>query len=136
MRGNTRRDTRPEVTVRSALHRRGLRFRKHVRPLSTLRFEADIVFPRERVAVAVDGCLWHGCPEHGMRARTNVAYWTAKIARNVARDERNREALREAGWELVRVWEHEAPDAAAAGVEAILQARRAALTGSPERSAP
>jgi DNA mismatch endonuclease, patch repair protein len=123
MRGNRSRDTQPEVRLRSALHRRGLRYRKHVRPLQSLRFEADIVFRRDRVAVAVDGCIWHACPDHGMTFKTNAGYWREKIARNVQRDRRNERLLSEAGWRLVRVWEHEPPEAAARRIEALLRTR-------------
>jgi len=125
MQGNRGRDTKPEVALRSALHRRGLRFRKHAAPLRGLRCRADVVFPRERVAVFVDGCFWHRCPEHGLRPRTNQAYWDAKIARNVERDARNNAALAAAGWTVVRVWEHEPLEVAAERVEAaVLAARR------------
>lgn len=123
MRGNQR-DTRPERALRSALHRRGLRFRKNVRPVDGLRCEADVVFPTERVAVFLDGCAWHGCPQHGMRARRNSAYWMAKIAKNVERDKRNNRALTAAGWIVVRGWEHDDPDAIAATVAAALFERR------------
>jgi DNA mismatch endonuclease (patch repair protein) len=107
MKGNRSRDTRPEAAVRSALHRAGLRFTKHARPLPELRCEADVVFRRRRVAVFIDGCYWHGCPEHGRVPATNEAYWLAKLGRNVARDRRNDLALELAGWTVVRAWEHE-----------------------------
>lgn len=125
MQGNQR-GTRPEVAVRSALHRRGLRFRKNVRPERGLRCEADIVFRRERVAVFVDGCFWHGCPRHGRVPRTNGDYWSAKLARNAARDDRNGRALKSAGWAVIRVWEHDAVDDVADRVAvAVVQRRRA-----------
>jgi DNA mismatch endonuclease (patch repair protein) len=109
MQGNRGRDTSPEVRLRSVLHRRGLRFRKHVAPLAGLRCQADLVFPGARVAVFVDGCFWHGCPVHGRTPRSNTDYWQAKIERNRRRDERNNGLLAEAGWTVVRVWEHEDP---------------------------
>ena len=109
MQGNRSRDTSPEALVRSLLHRRGLRFRKHARPLSGLRCTADVVFPAARVAVFIDGCFWHGCPEHGRRPTTNSAYWTRKLDRNIARDRRNDSALTDAGWTVMRAWEHEPP---------------------------
>lgn len=93
-------------------------------PLPMLRCRADLVFPTERVAVFVDGCYWHGCPEHGGRPMTNSAYWNAKIARNVARDRRNDAALADAGWGVVRVWEHEPPSDAARRVANSVQNRR------------
>lgn len=113
MKGNRSTDTRPEVALRSELHRRGLRFRKGVglRPADRLR-RVDIVFPRERLAVFVDGCFWHGCAEHGNRPKVNTEYWSAKLARNVARDREVDRELASAGWTVIRVWEHEDVSAA------------------------
>jgi DNA mismatch endonuclease (patch repair protein) len=109
-----RRDTGPELALRRALHRRGLRYRVHRRPLPDLARQADIVFTRAKVAVFVDGCFWHGCPEHGRRQHhTNGWYWPNKIAANKDRDRDTDKRLRAAGWVAVRVWEHELPDAAA-----------------------
>jgi DNA mismatch endonuclease (patch repair protein) len=113
MQGNRKRDTRPELVLRSELHRRGLRYRIDTGPLKSLRCRADIVFRRQKVAVFVDGCFWHGCPEHGTSPRTNATYWSAKIARNIERDRFNETELSAAGWDVVRVWEHEAPGDAA-----------------------
>lgn len=109
MRGNIGQDTRPEVAVRSELHRAGLRFRKHVRPVRALRCVADAVFPTERVALFVDGCFWHGCPEHGHTPRRNSSYWRAKLDKNIVRDQRNDVLLAQAGWLVVRAWEHDEP---------------------------
>jgi DNA mismatch endonuclease (patch repair protein) len=127
MRGNRSRDSRPEVAVRSALHRRGLRFKKHCRPLPELSYRADIVFSRERVAVEVDGCFWHGCPEHGTRPVANTEYWDEKIDRNVARDRARSLSLSGANWLLLRVWEHEDADVAAERIAAVLARRRVQL---------
>lgn len=120
MRGNRRKDTRPEIAVRRELHRRGRRFFKNRRPVHDLRCEADIVFPRARVAVFVDGCFWHGCPDHGTRPASNSIYWNAKIDRNTARDRRNDEWLRSTGWLIVRGWEHEPATQIADRVESAL----------------
>jgi DNA mismatch endonuclease (patch repair protein) len=120
MQGNRKRDTRPELALRSELHRRGLRYRIDAKPLDGLRCRADIVFRRQKVAVFVDGCFWHGCPEHGTSPRTNPSYWSAKIARNVERDRRNDAELGAAGWAVVRVWEHEAPANAADRISRLL----------------
>jgi DNA mismatch endonuclease (patch repair protein) len=120
MQGNRRHDTQPEIALRSLLHKQGFRFRKHARPVAELNCEADIVFPRQQVAVFVDGCFWHGCEAHGKAVRSNSGYWEAKIAANVARDRRNDAALAGAGWAVVRVWEHESPSQAAAQVVAAL----------------
>lgn len=117
-------DTRPEVALRSALHRLGLRFRKHTAPMPALRCRADLVFGPARVAVFVDGCFWHRCPEHGTSPAANAGYWAAKLDRNVERDRRNDRALGAAGWEVIRVWEHESPEDAARRVAAVVAARR------------
>ncbi|HKG38389.1 MAG TPA: very short patch repair endonuclease [Conexibacter sp.] len=124
MQANRATDTRPEVALRSALHRRGLRFRKNARPAAAVRCRADVVFPTARVVVFVDGCFWHRCPQHGTSPSTNSAYWQAKLDRNVARDRRNEEGLAACGWTVIRVWEHEGPERAAARVEQVV--RRAA----------
>ncbi len=118
MQANRSVDTRPELALRSALHRRGLRFRKHVSPVPGLRCKADIVFPAARIAVFVDGCFWHGCELHGAIPRANAAYWRQKLGANVERDRRNDRALGEAGWNVIRVWEHEDVAEAAQRVEA------------------
>jgi DNA mismatch endonuclease (patch repair protein) len=125
MRGNRSTDTAPEVALRSELHRRGLRFRKNARPASGLP-RADVLLPRARLAVFVDGCFWHRCPDHGTSPRTNSGYWRAKLDRNVDRDRRNDEALAAAGWAVMRLWEHEDPADAARRVELRY---RAALRG-------
>lgn len=121
MQGNRRRDTGPERRLRSALHARGFRFRiDHPIELGGRRVRPDIVFTRQRVAVFVDGCFWHACPQHGTQPRTHAPYWSQKLARNVARDRRVDADLESSGWRVVRVWEHEAPEAAAAIVVAAL----------------
>lgn len=129
MQANESRDTSPEVALRRALHRRGLRFRKNVAVVSGLRFRPDIAFPRARVAVECFGCFWHRCPVHGVMPRTNAGYWLAKLERNVERDRRNAAALADMGWELVVVWEHEDPHEAAVRVEAVVRSR-AVLPGA------
>ena len=120
MQGNRKRDTRPELALRSELHRRGYRYRIDKKPLETLRCRADIVFRRQKVAVFVDGCFWHGCPDHGTNPKTNAPYWSAKIARNMERDRLNDAELREAGWTVVRVWEHELAANAAGKIARLL----------------
>jgi DNA mismatch endonuclease (patch repair protein) len=123
MRGNRKRDTRPEIAVRSALHRAGLRFRKDLRiSVDGWAVRPDIVFTRRRIAVFVDGCFWHRCPEHGTEPQVNIGYWRPKLQRNVTRDREVDRALRAAGWIAVRVWEHEDPAEAADRI--AKQARR------------
>ena len=120
MRANRSRDSKPELAVRSAVHAFGLRYRVDVRPVAGLRRKADLVFTRARVAVFVDGCFWHGCSAHHTVAETNAEFWAAKVARNRDRDRETDRLLAEAGWRVVRVWEHEDPVAAADRVRAIV----------------
>jgi len=116
-----RRDTLPERAIRSELHRRGLRFRVDRAPIPGLRSRADIVFGPARVAVYVDGCFWHSCPEHGTRPKANAEWWERKLDRNQERDRETSRVLAENGWTVVRIWEHEDPAAAADRVEAALK---------------
>jgi DNA mismatch endonuclease (patch repair protein) len=117
-----RRDTAPEIALRRVLHRRGLRYRVGIRPIPQLRGSADIVFTAARVAVYVDGCFWHMCPEHSTMPANNAAWWKAKLEGNRARDRRTDEVLRAHGWRVVRVWEHEDAEEAAERVVAAVRA--------------
>ncbi len=120
MLGNRRRDTKPEVALRSALHAAGLRFRKDYRlDFGGVRFRPDVVFTRAKVAVFVDGCFWHSCPTHGTQPTRNADYWLPKLERNVERDREQDAALASHGWRVVRVWEHESVGEA---VERVLAA--------------
>ncbi|MFD5180093.1 very short patch repair endonuclease [Nocardia sp. NPDC058379] len=124
MRGNKSRNTKPELTLRKYLWARGLRYRVDARPLPQLRRRADVVFVGARVAVFVDGCFWHGCPDHHRPSRKNAEFWEGKIADNRERDADTDVRLVEAGWTVLRIWEHEDPAAAAIRVEdAVLQHR-------------
>lgn len=123
MQGNRRRDTKPELAVRRLVHAQGLRYRVDARPLPHLNRRADLVFARARVAVMIDGCYWHGCPEHGTRAKTNDEYWASKIARNVERDLETNQLLSEAGWVVLRAWEHEDPTAVCRRIVASVRER-------------
>ncbi len=122
MRANRGTDSKPERELRSALHRRGLRFRKDVRPPGAP-CRVDVLFPTAKVAVFVDGCFWHRCHEHGGSPRSHSDYWQAKLDRNVARDRANDLALADAGWHVVRVWEHEPPEIAADRVAKLVRRR-------------
>ncbi|MFC4125200.1 very short patch repair endonuclease [Nocardia rhizosphaerae] len=124
MRANRRRDTGPEMALRRALYRRGLRYRVDARPVAKLRRTADIVFTTDRVAVFVDGCFWHGCPSHHRPAIKNSKFWNTKIAANQDRDRDTSTRLAEAGWLVIRVWEHEDPDEAAERIQAALLSHR------------
>jgi DNA mismatch endonuclease, patch repair protein len=116
MQRQRQRDTGAEMALRSLLHRRGLRFRIHY-PLPGLRRRADIAFPRARIAVFVDGCFWHGCPEHGTWPKENADWWREKIEGNRRRDRDTDSKLFENGWQAIRVWEHERPESAARIIE-------------------
>jgi DNA mismatch endonuclease (patch repair protein) len=120
----SRRDTAPELALRRCLHALGVRYRVDRRPLPTVRSRADLVFRPSRVAVFVDGCFWHACPEHGVLPKANRQWWETKLRLNVERDRRTDAALREAGWEVVRVWEHDAPELAAAHIVDLVESRR------------
>lgn len=114
-------NSRPELALRSELHRRGLRFRLHVRSLPG---SPDIVLPSVRVAVFVDGCFWHGCPVHHRRPMRNGDWWQAKIVGNRRRDARVARQLRAMGWSVVRVWEHEQVWRAASRIQTIRRKRQ------------
>lgn len=125
MRGNRSVDTKPELALRRALHRRGLRYRVNTRATADVRCRADVVFRGAAVAVFVDGCFWHRCGEHGGSPRVNSPYWTAKLDRNVERDRAVDVALEDAGWLVIRVWEHEDPESAAARIAEAVRVRGA-----------
>ena len=116
MQGNRSRDTMPELAVRKLLHRLGFRYRVAHRPLPQFRATADIVFPRQRVAIFIDGCFWHGCDEHYRPAATNAEYWQSKIEHNIERDKRVTGVLLDAGWTVLRFWSHEAAEEVAVKV--------------------
>ena len=125
MLANRGRDTAPELRIRSLVHRSGLRFRVDTRPLPHLRRTADLVFRPVEIAVFVDGCYWHGCPEHFVQPKTNSEFWKEKIGRNVERDRDTDSTLRDAGWTAIRIWEHEEPEAAAAEIVELVRRKRA-----------
>lgn len=107
MLANRRRDTRPEMTLRRALHAAGLRFRVDVPLPFDRRRRADIVFPRQKVAIFVDGCFWHRCPEHYTSPKANSEFWAEKARRNVERDRDTDARLEALGWTVLRFWEHD-----------------------------
>lgn len=112
MQRTRRRDTPPEIALRRAVWRLGLRYRTDF-PIPGTRYRADFAFPRIRLAVFVDGCFWHGCPEHGTWPRSNAAWWRAKIEQNMARDARAVESLTALGWRVHRFWAHCEPSESA-----------------------
>ncbi len=126
MQGNRGRDTKAEMAVRRLVHAQGRRYRVNARPEADLRRTADLLFTRVRVAVFVDGCYWHGCPEHFTMPATNLGYWSTKIGRNRARDLETTSLLKQRGWLVLRFWEHEAPLSVAERIGLIVRARSAA----------
>ncbi|MCZ2804841.1 very short patch repair endonuclease [Modestobacter sp. VKM Ac-2983] len=117
-----RRDTAPEIALRSQLHRRGLRFRVDWPLPGMPRRRADIAFTRRRIAVFVDGCFWHACPDHRTAPATNADWWATKLETNISRDRDTDGHLRRLGWTVLRFWEHESPVSAADSVEAAVRA--------------
>jgi DNA mismatch endonuclease (patch repair protein) len=125
MRANRRRDTTPERALRSQLHRGGMRFRvDHPVRVAGRIVRPDVVFPREHLAVYIDGCFWHGCPEHATSPKANAAYWEPKLAENAARDRRTNAALEAEGWTVLRFWEHENAADAATVVKLTIESLR------------
>ncbi|MEU1794696.1 very short patch repair endonuclease [Streptomyces californicus] len=123
------RDTKPERLIRRLVHANGLRYRVAARPLPDLRRTADLVFRPAKVAVFIDGCYWHGCPEHYVSPKTNPGYWSEKVARNIARDRDTDEQLTAAGWLVLRFWEHQSSDACALSIISAVRERRNDLLG-------
>lgn len=128
MLGNRARDTKPELLLRRALHRLGYRYRVDTRPLAKVNRRADLVFPRQQVAVFVHGCFWHGCPDHYVAPKANATFWAAKVERNIARDAETLALLRDAGWTPVVIWEHQPLEDA---VQAVVEAVRPPGTSAP-----
>jgi DNA mismatch endonuclease (patch repair protein) len=137
MRAIRRTDTKPEMVLRRALHKLGYRYRKdHRLDLDGgKRVRPDIAFTARRVAVFVDGCFWHACPEHGRNPAVNDWYWAPKLRRNVERDRAADETLAQAGWQVVRIWEHENLEAAVAAVIAAVGAREPSVGSGPGEAA-
>ncbi|WP_229700982.1 very short patch repair endonuclease [Streptomyces camponoticapitis] len=127
MTANKGKDTKPEMLLRAALHRKGLRYRVGIRPLPELRRTADVVFPKVKVAVFVDGCFWHGCPDHYRPSKQNSEAWSKKVKENRDRDTATTIALKEQGWTVLRFWEHEDLELAAEEIRATVEHRRARL---------
>lgn len=137
MQANRSRDTKPELTVRSALHGLGLRYRVAIAPVPALRRRADIVFTKAHVAIFIDGCFWHGCPEHGRSSfNHNADYWPAKIAANMDRDVDTTERLRCAGWTVLRFWEHENVAEVVETIQHILSTSKDLTPKRTRRSTP
>jgi len=96
-------DTKPELLLRRALWAGGHRYRTNYK----LTGRPDLVFVRSKLAVFVDGCFWHGCPEHYQAPKTSADFWRDKIRKNILRDVEVTEQLQSEGWRVLRFWEHE-----------------------------
>jgi len=120
MKRTRRRDTAPEMAIRSILFAHGMRYRVDATPISGMRRRADILFLSSRIAVYVDGCFWHGCPVHATWPKQNAEFWKHKILTNRARDADTDKRLKEAGWIVIRIWEHEDPNEAASRIRSAL----------------
>jgi len=140
MQGNRSRDTAPELAVRRLLHSAGLRYRVQIAPLPGLRRTADVVFSRERIAIFIDGCYWHGCPAHYAPPASHADFWREKVERNRTRDLDTTAKLTANGWTVLRYWTHEPPDEVAASIRAAVSdaraAARPAASPSPAQSGP
>jgi DNA mismatch endonuclease (patch repair protein) len=123
MRANVGRTTSPELKLRRAFFAAGLRYRKNRRPEPGYRCTADLIFLGPKVCVFLDGCFWHGCPQHFVLPNSNKAWWSEKIADNRARDTRQTEYLVARGWLVIRVWEHDDLDKVAERVKETVMAR-------------
>jgi DNA mismatch endonuclease (patch repair protein) len=128
MRRQRRHNTGPELALRRELRARGVGYRLHRRPLTSLAREADVIFRGAKVVVFVDGCYWHGCPEHASWPRANARFWRAKIERNRERDRETDRILGDDGWTVLRVWEHEDAGRSADRIAAVVRRRRLSQT--------
>ncbi|MDO0933451.1 very short patch repair endonuclease [Streptomyces sp. DG2A-72] len=117
------RNTAPEVAVRKLLHAAGLRYRVNVPVPGIPRRTIDIVFPKAKIAIFLDGCFWHGCPQHATHPKSNAEWWRTKLGKNMARDQETTKHLTTAGWTVLRFWEHEVPAEVAEEVKASVLRR-------------
>jgi DNA mismatch endonuclease (patch repair protein) len=124
MQGNRARDTKAEIAVRRLVHAMGLRYRVNAQPEPDFRRSADLLFRPTKVVVFIDGCYWHGCPEHFKAPQTNTDYWSGKVERNRARDVETSHILEQRGWFVLRFWEHEEPRLVADRIAGVVGERR------------
>jgi DNA mismatch endonuclease (patch repair protein) len=129
MRRQASKDTGVELAVRRLLHAAGLRYRVEYPVPGMARRRIDVAFTRARVAVLIDGCFWHGCPQHATQPKSNAEWWRNKLDRNMARDRETTEQLTALGWTVLRFWEHEDPKEVSAQVKAVVDRRLAERAG-------
>ncbi|MEH0818540.1 MULTISPECIES: very short patch repair endonuclease [unclassified Micromonospora] len=132
MQRQRRKDTEPELAIRRALHRAGVRYRIGVPVTGLRRRTIDIAFTGIKLAVFVDGCFWHGCPQHATWPRANAAWWEAKILKNRERDRETTRQLEDQGWTVIRIWEHEPAEDAADRILGVVRGMRASGTPPPD----
>ncbi|MDT0308451.1 very short patch repair endonuclease [Streptomyces sp. DSM 44917] len=130
MRRQRREETGPELAVRRLLHAAGLRYRLHHRVPGMARRRIDIAFPGPRIAVFLDGCFWHCCPQHASYPKANAEHWRRKFEQNTVRDTETTVHLQGAGWTVLRFWEHESPEEVAVKVADTVRERRTRPHGS------
>jgi DNA mismatch endonuclease (patch repair protein) len=124
--------TKAEMALRKALHRLGLRYRVNFQILKRPRRIADVAFTRLKIAVFVDGCFWHACPEHSSWPKSNAEFWQQKIEANRARDADTDAKLKEVGWTVIRIWEHECPETAADAIKTVIDTKRGQIESRPK----
>ena len=124
-------DSKPELRLRKAIYGLGFRYRLHRKDLPG---KPDIAFGPAKVAVFVDGCFWHNCPEHGTIPKNNREWWLEKFQRNQERDMLKDEQLKEMGWLPIHVWEHEDPDTAARNIKKLVKERLRKGLKTPNRN--
>lgn len=127
MKANKGVDTKPELLLRSFIHKAGLRYAINVRPEADINRRADIVFRSARVAVFVHGCFWHGCPRHYVLPKSNKRYWADKVRRNRERDQETKRLLKERGWKVLVYWEHQSVDSCGIRTIQRVKQRRAEI---------
>ncbi|MFB7090045.1 very short patch repair endonuclease [Streptomyces sp. NPDC056296] len=132
MRRQASKDTGVELAVRRLLHADGLRYRVEYPVPGMARRRIDVAFTRAKVAVLIDGCFWHGCPQHATQPKSNAEWWRNKLDRNMARDQETTEHLTALGWTVLRFWEHEDPVEVSARVRAAVERRLAERAGKRE----